>query len=230
VRRRRANFLVLDDVVNSFDIDHRGNLAKLLADEFGGWQLMVLTHDNQFYEHIRRRVHGWECVEFTSWTFEGGPRKIIYETGSMLEKAVKCLPDDVTGAAQKARRALEELLQEVCERLEAPLPFHRGARNDRRELGELFGGLRRRLKEVAKPLPGELHDLLTDLEADVGAALNVESHAGRGRASAQEVQAALDRISQLDNRWSCPLCGTRVWHTGTPEASRCKCGESRFPL
>jgi hypothetical protein len=222
-------FLVLDDVVNSFDMDHRGNLAKLLADEFTGWQLIVLTHDHQFYEHIKRRARDWDCLEFTSWTYETGPRTARYQTGSMLEKAEACLPDDATGGAQKGRRALEELLQEICEAIEAPLPFRRGGKNDQREAGELFKGLRRQLKEKARPFYKELERLLIDLEADLGAALNVESHASRGRASHQEVRNALDRVRQLDTRWTCPACGTRTWHQGTPEAARCRCGGSQFP-
>jgi hypothetical protein len=225
----RIGFLVLDDVVNSFDIDHRGNLAKLLADEFGGWQLIVLTHDHQFYEHIRRRARGWESLEFTSWTYETGPRTARYQTGGMLEKAERCLPDDVTGAAQKGRRALEELLQEICEALEAPLPFRRGPKNDQREPAVLFAGVRRGLKDTAKPVLAELEPLLKDLEADVGAALHVESHASRGRASAEEVRAALQRVRRLDEKWPCTDCGTRVWHEGTPQASRCKCGRTHFP-
>lgn len=225
----RMGFLVLDDVVNSFDIDHRGNLAKLLADEFRQWQLIVLTHDHQFYEHIRRRGCGWATLEFTSWTYEAGPRMTRYETGGMLEKAELCLPDDVTGAAQKGRRALEELLQEICEELEAPLPFRRGPKNDQREPAVLFAGVRRGLKDTAKPLLAELEPLLKDLEADVGAALHVESHASRGRASAEEIRAALERVRQLDEKWTCTDCGTRVWHEGTSQASRCKCGRTHFP-
>lgn len=225
----RMGFLVLDDVVNSFDSDHRGNLAKLLADEFGRWQLIVLTHDHQFYEHIRRRARGWDSLEFTSWTYEAGPRTARYETGGMLEKAERCLPDDATGAAQKGRRALEELLQEICEALEAPLPFRRGPKNDQRDPGELFAGVRRRLKETAKPLLADLEPLLKDLEADLGAALHVESHASRGRASPEEIRAALERVRLLDQKWTCTHCGTRVWHEGTPQASRCKCSRTHFP-
>ncbi len=75
----------------------------------------------------------------------------------------------------------------------------------------------------------ELEPLLKNLEADVQASLNVEAHASRGRAAASEVEAALGRIEKLDRLWSCPACGTRIWHKGTPEASRCKCGKSHFP-
>jgi energy-coupling factor transporter ATP-binding protein EcfA2 len=39
----KLGFLILDDVINSFDVEHRGRLAELLADGFGDWQLIVLT-------------------------------------------------------------------------------------------------------------------------------------------------------------------------------------------
>jgi hypothetical protein len=136
---------------------------------------------------------------------------------------------DVHGAATKGRRALEELLQEVCEALWAPLPFRRGQANDRREIGELFIGLRRTLKEHAKSQLQVAEPIFKHLEADVGAILNVAAHASRGRSGASEVKAALERIQTLDALWSCPECRTRVWHKGTPDAARCRCGKSAFP-
>jgi DNA repair exonuclease SbcCD ATPase subunit len=226
----KLRFLVLDDVINSFDLEHRGQLAELLAEKFDDWQLIVLTHDRQFFEHLARRAPAWKRLEITSWSLDQGPRTTKYSSGGILAGASERLAEgDINGAATKARRALEELLQEVCEALGAELPFRRGARNDQREIGELLKGIRRGVKEHAKGMLGELEPLLKNLEADVGASLNVEAHASRGRAAASEVEAALGRIEKLDRLWSCPACGTRVWHKGTPEASRCKCGKTRFP-
>ena len=226
----QIGFLVLDDVINSFDVEHRGRLAQLLADGFSAWQLIVLTHDQQFFEHLSRRAPSWRRLEFTSWSYASGPRTTQYETAGILDHARERLASgDVHGAATKARRALEELLQEVCEALWAPLPFRRGQANDKREIGELFKGVRRTLKERAKPLLESVEPLFKNLEADVGATLNVAVHGSRGRAGASEVAAALERIATLDKRWSCPECGTRVWHRGTPEAGRCRCGQSAFP-
>ena len=226
----RIGFLMLDDVINSFDVEHRGRLAELLADGFSGWQLIVLTHDQQFFEHLSRRAPSWRKLEFTSWSYAAGPRTTQYDTTDILRGARERLSSgDVHGAAGKARRALEELLQEVCEALSAPLPFRRGQANDKREVGELFKGVRRALKERAKPLLDSLEPLLKNLEADVGATLNVAVHGSRGRAGASEVQAALDRIAALDEQWLCPECRTRVWHRGSSEAGRCKCGRRAFP-
>ena len=178
----QIGFLVLDDVINSFDVEHRGRLAELLADGFSEWQLIVLTHDQQFFEHLSRRAPSWRRLEFTSWSYASGPRTTQYETTDILRNARERLErGDIHDAAAKARRALEELLQEVCEALWAPLPFRRGQANDKREIGELFKGLRRTLKERAKPLLESLEPLLKNLEADVGATLNVAVHASRGR-------------------------------------------------
>jgi energy-coupling factor transporter ATP-binding protein EcfA2 len=226
----QLGFLLLDDVINSFDVEHRGRLAELLADEFADWQLIVLTHDQQFFEHLSRRAPAWRKLELTSWSYDSGPRTTQYYSSGILAAARERLGSgDVHGAATKARRALEELLQEVCEALWAPLPFRRGQANDRREIGELFKGVRRTLKERSKPLLESLEPLLKNLEADVGATLNVEVHGSRGRAGAGEVDAALKRIEALDGAWSCPKCRTRVWHRGNPDAARCKCGQSSFP-
>jgi energy-coupling factor transporter ATP-binding protein EcfA2 len=226
----KLRFLVLDDVINSFDVEHRGQLATLLAEKFDDWQLIVLTHDHQFFEHLWKRAPTWNRLEITSWSYDDGPRTTRYESGGRLADARERLAGgDANGAATKARRALEELLQEVCENLEAELPFRRGSKNDRRELGELFKGVRRVLKENAKAMHAGLDPLLKNLEADVGATLNVEAHASRGRSGSAEVEAALARIEELDSKWSCPGCETRIWHKGSKESSRCKCGKTVFP-
>jgi energy-coupling factor transporter ATP-binding protein EcfA2 len=227
---QRIGFLLLDDVINSFDVEHRGRLAELLADDFADWQLIVLTHDQQFFEHLSRRAPSWRKLEFTSWSYASGPRTTHYETTGTLRGARERLENgDVQGAATKARRALEELLQEICEALWAPLPFRRGQANDKREIGELFKGVRRTLKERAKPMLDTLEPLFKNLEADVGAALNVAAHGSRGRLGTSEVKAALERIAALDETWLCPKCRTRIWYRGTPDAGRCKCGRSSFP-
>src|SRR4030095_1968903 len=197
----------------SFDVEHRGRLAELLAQGFSDWQLIVLPHHQPFFEHLSRRAPSWRKIEFTSWSHSSGPRTTKYETSGMLAAARERLQSgDVHGAATKGRRALEELLQEVCEALVAPLPFRRGQANDRREIGELFIGLRRTLKEHAKSQLQAVATLLTHLQADLGATLNVAAHASRGRSGANEVKAALERIETLDALWSCPDCTTRIWH------------------
>jgi hypothetical protein len=88
---------------------------------------------------LSRRAPSWRMLELTSWSYASGPRTTRYETSGILAVARDRLQTgDVHGAAAKARRGLEELLQEVCEALRAPLPFRRGQANVKREICELF--------------------------------------------------------------------------------------------
>ena len=225
----RLRFLVLDDVVNSFDVEHRGALAELLTDEYSDWQLIVLTHDPVFYQQLARRNSSWTKYEVTSCTFDDGPRFRAYQSGSLLEKANDRLVDgDARGAATGGRRALEDLLQEACEGMSAPLPFRRGQKNDHREIGELIPGLRR-VHKTGSRMPADLDKMLTDADAHAQAVLNIESHASPWHASAMEVRAALESIAALDEFWTCANCRSRVWALGDVNGWRCKCGQTSYP-
>lgn len=227
----QLGFLVLDDVVNSFDIEHRGAVAKMLAAEYDDHQLVVLTHDHQFYTRLARQTPAWRHEEFIiGWDYAHGPRTSSAGPEPLLEAARARLDDDDTiGAGQRARRALEEILLDACEKLEAPLPFRRGVRNERREATELLNGLRRALKQHAKRLKADIEPLLRQLEGDLQAALNVEAHGGDGRSSRRELDSAVGRIDELRSHWTCPDCQTPTWFIGGPKAGRCKCGNAHFP-
>jgi len=223
-------FLVLDDVVNSFDREHRGRLAELLVDEFEERQLIVLTHDEPFFTRISLRAPSWVREHFTSWSYDHGPRTKRYEIDRLLEEATDELArGNRIQAAQVTRRALEEFLQEACEQLESLLPFRRGQANDKRMVDEVIKGLRRTLKDRARALYHELEDLLTTLEADLQAVLNTESHASQDTSSNREVKDALERVVELRLKFTCQNCQTRVWHSGSAEVARCKCGRAQFP-
>ncbi len=230
VFNERLGFIVLDDVVNSFDVEHRVDLARLLTSEFNDHQLIVLTHDAQFFDHLTRLAPSWARQEFTSWSYEEGPRAKAPALARLLQAAHERLQEgDAPGAAQKARVALEDLLQEACEAWQAPLPFRRGLRNEHREAGEVLAGVRRYLKDTMKSYYRELTPLLDRLDADLQGTLNVASHAGGGSVAVSEVRLAANDIAELRGGWTCQSCNTRIWHVSGGSGGRCSCGKSAFP-
>ena len=223
-------FLVLDDVINSFDREHRGRLAELLVEKFAGRQLIVLTHDEPFYTRLCSLAPSWARDHFTSWSYEAGPRTKRYDGDRLLQEAQRELNGgNRIQAAQLTRRALEELLQEACQKLEALLPFRRGQANDKRMADEVIKGLRRTLRDRARGLYGDLTELLDHIEADLQAALNVESHASMNGSSNQEVSDALQRVVDLRARFTCSNCETFVWHVGTPSRVGASAARLNFP-
>ena len=95
-------FLVLDDVINSFDVEHRGRLAELLADGFSDWQLIILTHDQQFFEHLSRRAPSWRKLELTSWSHASGPRTTLLRNSRPARRSPRS-----TGGRGRSRRCLQ---------------------------------------------------------------------------------------------------------------------------
>lgn len=225
-----VEFIVLDDVMNTFDTGHRAELACLLTEQFTDRQLIVLTHDSQFFTRLTRGAPGWGRMELTSWRYDEGPRTRASQSDRLIAEAKARLDDeDPAGAAQKARVALEDLLQEACEKLGGKVPFRRGFSNDHREVGEVVAGVRSCLNATLKDYYTAVKPLLAQIEIDVQAVLNSESHAGGGSASRNEVQAALRRVEELRDEWTCEACGTRRWHRRDNLGMRCRCSLSPFP-
>ena len=222
-------FLVLDDVVNSFDVTHRGRLSELFIDEFKDWQLVVLTHDRYFFEQIRRKVKGWATFQVLGWSYERGPSLREHRGATDVDAALELLEAGATGdAARRGRRGLEHVLKELCEGLEVPLPYRRGNDNEFREIGQLIAGLRRLLKEDSrgKQFLAAIDPELRALEADAQSVLNAEAHASDQGASTMEVRSTLERVRAFDDLWTCTKCGSRVWKEG---GVRCRCGATPFP-
>ena len=225
----RLNFLVLDDVVNSFDVTHRGRLGDLLIEEFQDWQLVVLTHDRYFFEQVRRKVKGWSAYQVLGWSYERGPSLREHRGATDIDAAFELMEAGSIGdAARRGRRGLEHVLKELCEGAEVPLPYRRGNDNEFREIGQLLNGLRRLLKDDSrgKAFLGSIDGKLRALEADAQAVLNAEAHASDAGPSAGEVRSTLERVRDFDVLWTCTKCSTRIWKES---GVRCKCGASPFP-
>ncbi len=58
-------YFVLDDIVSSFDSNHRLRLLHLLRSEFSEWQIILLTHEPFWFEMIKKEMlsQGWLISE-----------------------------------------------------------------------------------------------------------------------------------------------------------------------
>ena len=54
-----CKFIVLDDIMNSLDIDKRDTLLDLIEKEFSDYQVVLFTHDYYWFQKIIRRFPNW---------------------------------------------------------------------------------------------------------------------------------------------------------------------------
>lgn len=155
-------FLLLDDVINSFDAYKRPQLIRLLKSEFDDFQVIVLTHDDIWFEKLCDYFKGW--VRKRIMRYEAGTGPVMGDGLSELEKVEV---DIANGEANAAGRAmgplLERELQELCARFEVLVTYNR--RNEY-TLAPLLDRFRVRVSDKLGA-KHELHTAVRSLQEDM---------------------------------------------------------------
>jgi recombinational DNA repair ATPase RecF len=65
---KKNKFFILDDVISSFDSPHRKRFAHLLLEKFPDYQVILMTHESDWFEYVKDQVEkkGW-LVSIVKW-------------------------------------------------------------------------------------------------------------------------------------------------------------------
>ncbi|HCT75226.1 MAG TPA: hypothetical protein DGT23_01250 [Micromonosporaceae bacterium] len=200
--------LVLDDVVNSFDADHRMGLARLLTEDFADWQVLFFTHDNMFATLSEAFFSGWRFWQIVAWSPTEGP---VLSEGDPLKRLEERL---IKGEAASdlgglARFALERGLSRPLENLRLPIRFDRRALYSAAEYRDaLEKGLKAR-GSALKDAP-----VLTRMRGE-SYLVNVGAHDRQtdpSLSTADLMQMVAD-LKELGDLFLCSGCSKPVWAT-----------------
>jgi ABC-type dipeptide/oligopeptide/nickel transport system ATPase subunit len=87
-------FLILDDVLISLDMSNREIVLDIILQEFTDYQLIILTHDRNFFELLRHRIKkfnqtNWKYIEMYECEKDNIPQPLIKTSETYLDKAEK---------------------------------------------------------------------------------------------------------------------------------------------
>ena len=227
-----TNFLVLDDVVNSFDADHRANLAALLAEEFKDFQVVAFTHDPIWFDTLRRIASSWVEIRIAGWSLEMGIRIIGNPAEHRLRIEEFLDQGDEGIAGNLTRQFVEYRFKRLCEVLRVPIPYRQGPANDQRTAHQLFLALRAHCKPRARFRNAD-HAVWDEFDASNFLA-NLASHDQPERATALsggDIRFALDKLDELESLFRCTGCTRPVWalrSNPSDDKSQCQCGNLRI--
>ena len=140
-------FLVLDDVISSFDTDHRARFGHLLRERFSNYQILLFTHERTWLDYMTSLVKGvgWE-IRRVVWDDDAGVVLKPAPVGPRSAIETRLAKSDTEGLGNTMRIYLERLLKKICANLEVKLTFLYNDRNEDRMAGEMLSALMATLK------------------------------------------------------------------------------------
>ncbi len=228
--------VVLDDVVVSLDRNHRGMIVELLQREFSERQVIIFTHDRDWYTELRQQL------DEASWTFKG---LLPYESPDVgirwsdrattfddARTHLNCRPDS---AGNDARKIMDVELALISERLQIELPFLRFDKNDRRTAHEF---LERIISVAAKCFQVRVGNGFATYDHGIEILKSADkllvSWANRAAHSFDivrpEATKLIDSCEKAIATFKCASCSKHVWFAdaGGAEWVQCQCGGIRW--
>lgn len=226
----------LDDVVVSLDRNHRGMIVELLEKEFSTRQVVIMTHDREWYTELRQQL---DCK---NWSFKA---LLPYETPTVgirwshatttFGDARAHLKDRPDSAGNDVRKIMDVELALIAERLQIRLPYMRYDKNDKRMAHDFLERLVADGKKCFQKKLGNEYLIYTD-------AINVFEEADRlliswaNHAShtfdlvPSEATKLIDVCEKALGIFTCSSCGKRVWVADVEgsESVQCQCGQIRW--
>lgn len=228
--------LFLDDVVVSLDRNHRGMIVELLEDQFAKRQVIILTHDRDWYAELRQQL------DEKRWRFK---TLLPYETPMLgirwshktttFDDARASLKDRPDSAGNDARKIMDVELAVVAERLQMRLIYMRGDKNDKRMAHDFLERLVADGRKCLQKKAGadfvchtDALDLLDKADRLLVSWGNKGSHSfDVMRAEATKL---IDACEQALEAFKCAECSKPLWFAdaGNAEWVQCQCGELRW--
>lgn len=166
---KAAPIVALDDIVTSYDADHRRTIAALIATQFASHQVIVTTHDEQFYRFLKdqQAVADWHCTRIAKLDRDFGPR---FADEKVTDQMIADRWAAGDHAANEMRQAEEEWLLAICREFGADVrirPLERAFSYERSELASALAAFLSKNKMNAPTVPGVNNRFLNSLQAGV---------------------------------------------------------------
>jgi hypothetical protein len=222
--------IVLDDVVTSYDVDHRRYIAATIAGQLRDFQVIVVTHDERFFASLKDVLPqaSWDFRRITALEPDYGPRFADHKT---KDREVEETWRQGNLAANLIRQAEEEWLRRIC--LEFGVDGRMkefGISYERSEYAEALIKFFKDKAIAVPPVDGVANPFLTSLRA--GVVENFGSHFQDNQyalASVGDEQRRWTEFKQFRDMFKCPSCGKlRFERPGNLRLPVCKACQTPF--
>jgi hypothetical protein len=204
-----APLIALDDIVTSYDADHRRTIAGVIASMFGNCQILVTTHDERFFNYLKDQLEAnhWQFTRIIGLDPAYGPR---FADHKVTDEMISARWDAEQSAANEMRQSEEEWLLGVCRDFGVSVrirPLEKAYSYERSELASALAGFLKGAKLDPQLIAGVNNRFLTSLQK--GEIENFGSHfqdGPYGDGSIGDERARWDEFNAFRAQFACPKC------------------------
>lgn len=223
-------FIVLDDVISSFDSNHRTRFVRMLVNEFEEHQIILLTHEKDFFDiaSSEAKRKNW-LVTSLSWTAERGTsfETPLVDLRATIEQKIAAKKTD--GLGNDIRKYGERQLKQIASNIDAKVVFRFNEQNEERMLNELLSAVQ---GAINKHSPSDLKNK-NNIDSILGSPLligNKTSHDNSFKESISDLEVFWEDTKQLVKTFYCgeEKCKSFVamkFYDTAKNQIRCKCGK-----
>ncbi|KAA9038733.1 hypothetical protein FW778_14410 [Ginsengibacter hankyongi] len=154
---KENKFVVLDDVISSFDTNHRKRFADLIFEKFADCQIILLTHEHEWYQYVSQlaKRKNWSINELKYNESDGTH---VDDQPSELRTIIEAslAQGDVSILANPIRKYLEHLLKDIAVNLEVKVNFRFNELNEKRMPDELLNELKAKINKCSNELKAQM--------------------------------------------------------------------------
>lgn len=205
----RAPVMALDDIVTSYDADHRRTIAGLIATMFPDWQMLLTTHDERFFNYLKDQLEAktWRFSRIIGLDPTYGPRFADHKVSDeMIERRWA----DGESGANDMRQAEEEWLLGICRDFGVNVrirPLEKAYSYERSELAFALAAFLKSRKLEPEDVPGVNNRFVTSLAK--GEIENFGSHfqdAPYGKGSIGDEKVRWQEFKAFRGQFVCRVC------------------------
>ena len=148
----RVPILILDDIVNSYDAEYRNRIVSLISEKFHKFQIILFTHDEQFYQMLMDKMgsKNWSYNRIIRFHPNYGPVFRDYES---IEEEMLRLWEDGHSALHLVRLIQENNAKKMVKDLGIKVSLLASNTTRNHSRAELFRAIRAYLEEQGLFVP-----------------------------------------------------------------------------
>lgn len=225
-------FVVLDDIVSSYDAEHRGCIVDVIAEDLKDYQIILTTHDYMFYKHLKQRLQdkNWRFKQIKDWKIDQGP---LLHNELTVESEIEALFTDKLnyhGAGNAVRMHMEEWFDQICHELGAYTPHKRDMHDYNRTLFDFWTPFITQVKSFGLVVSQWLESQICFERLKSHPLINYYSHHQSNPyewGDMGDVEYVWNNFKEFKSLFRCQQCTAKLYYkSGDDKKPYCKkCGE-----